>query len=317
MNLMFAGDFHIREKDLEECKFMLNEIAELCKKYNVGKLFITGDTFDRINPTPNEIDLFSNFLHEVNLPTVIIAAQSHESISSTESIMNHFGILKSNVWVVKEYHDMHNEKEYLFVGHFIITESKKNVGGTVSKDTLKKYRYVVLGHGHSFEEIVPNVLQLGASRYVDFAESNDKAKVVLLMENYKDDLREKCHFLGLKSVYRMQDIYFNISDKIVQPSSISVNSQEGLRVYLDQLDSKTKTRIIFNDFASYSLCYNDLEKYRSKFVLFKERKDFMLTTVNSDFSVNHRKPMRDSLRNYLKDNKIDINIQNILLNETS
>jgi DNA repair exonuclease SbcCD nuclease subunit len=304
MNLLIAGDFHITERDLEECSLILHELIELKNKYRVDKLIITGDTFDRVNPNSKELDCFSKFVKEIDIPIILLSANSHESTSIEESVINHFGILKDTITVVKEYH----EDEYLFVGHFIINESKKNYGGSVPKSALEKYRYVVLGHGHSYELIKPNICQLGAVRYVDFAESQDKAKICLLIENYRTE-GEKCSFLALKSSYSMKDV-------IVPTASSGEELQEQKwRLALDSLPKTTKIRLIFRDFSSYINNINKLEQFKGRFALFQVKKDFMLTDNTIIKAKTETIHLKDSLVAYLKLANISDEIKSILLGE--
>ena len=303
MNLMFAGDFHLKESDLEECKLILKELTELIKSCNVDGLIITGDTFDQIRPTSKEIDLFSNFVKEINIPITMLAANSHESSTQEDSICNHFGILKNTIHVVKEYRD-----DDLFVGHFIVNESTKNYGGTTSKKDLEIYKKVILGHGHSFEEIKPNIIQLGSIRYVDFAESKDKAKYVALCENYKT-YGEKWSYLPLTTPYSMVDV-------IVEPGVPSVKSQ--CKKWLNTLNSlpeKTKVRILFSDFESYSNSINELEHFKQKFVKFQFKKDFLIQDLSLGSIKKDQTNLKDSLKKFLETNKVSEEIRKILLDE--
>lgn len=199
-NIIIITDPHIKEDELTECNLVFDEILKLKEESHADTFICAGDSFDRVNPSPEEIDCFSTFLSKINLPTILIAAKSHESISDNESILKHFGILKSSIKVVPEFID---EKK-LFVGHFIVNESKKKFGAARSKTELK-YQYVVLGHSHSFELIPPNICQLGSCRYINFDEAADKTKKVLLITDYNGK-NERCHFIDLKTPYPMVDI---------------------------------------------------------------------------------------------------------------
>jgi DNA repair exonuclease SbcCD nuclease subunit len=199
-NILIASDFHIKDSEIEECNVVFDEIISIKEQYNVDTFIDAGDSFDRINPSSLEIDCLSKFLTKLNIPTILIAAKSHESISNTESILNHFGILNKSIQIVPEYED----DKLLFVGHFAIKESKCGYGTKRYKNEFK-HKYVVLGHVHSFELIPPNICQLGSVRYVDFAEARDKEKKVLLITDYKEET-EKCQFIALKTPYPMIDI---------------------------------------------------------------------------------------------------------------
>jgi len=306
MNYLFFGDLHIIEKDLVECSTILQEITSMIKQYKVDKLIITGDTFDKLNPTPAEFDLFASFIRDIKIPAILLVANSHESISKDESVLNHFGILNDTLAVVKNYID----ENHLFVGHFIVNESKKNYGGSIPKKNLAKYKYVILGHGHSFDEVRPNIIQLGSSRYVDFAEVNDKVKVVALAENYKED-KEKWHFIGLKTPILMKDI---IVAKTENEAKKAFSASKAI-AFLESCPERMKIRVCFQDFDSYYSIINDLERFRAKFSLFREKKDFLIASTNQFCISTETKTLKESLCNYLKEKKIDEKIINILMEE--
>jgi metallophosphoesterase superfamily enzyme len=201
-NILLFGDLHLTKQDIPECISILEEIGMLANQHNVDTLIDLGDTFDNLKPSSLELDNFATFIRRLNKKIIIIAAESHESETPENSIVNHFGILSDTITVVKEYQD----ENKLYCGHFIVSESQLNkFGATISKNQLKKYRHVILGHGHSFELIKPNICQLGSSRWIDFSEAQDKNKIILLIENYDSD-NPKCSFIALKSPYKMIDI---------------------------------------------------------------------------------------------------------------
>jgi len=173
----------------------------LCNQYRVDKVINLGDTFDVLKPSSQELDVFSTFIHRLNRPITIIAADSHESETQTVSILNHFGILNKTINVVKEYRD----GNHLYCGHFTLKESLSNYDAKLSKENFKDYVYVFLGHQHTHEVIKPNILQLGSCRYVDFAEAKDKQKIVALITDYGTQ-SEKLHLLKLKSPIPMIEI---------------------------------------------------------------------------------------------------------------
>ena len=310
MNKLFWTDIHIRKADIVECALILDELVALCDKHDVKEVYDLGDTFDILKPESVCLDLFSNFIKKLNRPLIILAANSHESTTSEDSIMNHFGILHHNVKVVKEYAD----EEYLYCGHFILSESNINYGATKSIKDFKPYKYVLLGHQHSLQAVAPNIMHLGACRYIDFAESQDKAKVCLLIENYKTTI-EKTHLLALKSAYPMKDVYLDVLGwKAGQESSVA-KSEEEFKAILDRLSPKTKVRVIFKDFKSYTQVINSLQEYKDKFSLFVEKKDFVIT---EDVILGAKKEgisLKESLNQYLVKTKVDDNIKQILLGE--
>jgi DNA repair exonuclease SbcCD nuclease subunit len=281
----------------------------LSNKYKVDAVYNLGDTFDTLKPESECLDLFSKFITKLNRPLIVLAAQSHESTTPEESIMNHFGILHPSVKVVKEYID----EDYMYCGHFTLTESSISYGATKSAEDYKKYKYVLLGHQHSLQAIGKNIMHLGACRYIDFAESQDKAKTVLLIENYKGT-DETNHLLGLKTAYNMVDVYLDPKGEKVPPRASLAKSEEEFKAILDKLPPKTKVRVIFKDFDTYSKVINSLSTYKSKFVLFSEKKDFIISDTTL-ITAKNEMSIRESLIKYLEDNKVNEDIKKILLEE--
>lgn len=201
MNLMFATDFHILEQDLPEINEIFSELLILKDKYSINKLIVPGDSFDSIKPTSKELDCLANFFRKLNIPIILIVANSHESTTPEDSIVNHFGLLNDRIFVCREYID----EDKLYVGHFGIKESVLNYGGTVSKTELKKFKNVVLGHFHNFEIIKPNIMQLSSIRYVDFGEDkNNKKRIAICLDYGEKD--QKWATILLNSPYPMIDI---------------------------------------------------------------------------------------------------------------
>lgn len=308
MNLLVFGDLHLKESELLECSLVLNEIFGLCQKYNVDQVINLGDTFDTLKPESECLDLFANFITKLHRPLICLAANSHESTTSEKSIMNHFAILHEGVKVCKEYID----ESYLYCGHFILNESNINYGSTKSAEEFQKYRYVLLGHQHSLQAIGKNILHLGSCRYIDFAESQDKAKVVLLIENYKAE-NETRHLIGLKSVFPMKDVYVVAKGEKAPHGSSVAHSEEELRSILDNFDAKTKFRVIFRDFDTYSKVINSLSTYKDKFILFKIKQEFIISDTGTAVEKNKDLSIRDYLIKYLEEKKIPEEIKNIIL----
>lgn len=309
-NILIAGDLHINLSSLNECYDILNEEKELIKTYKVDTYIDTGDTFDFLRPESDELDLFSNFLKDINIHSIILAANSHESSTPESSIINHFGILNSKVEVVKEFSD----RKKLYVGHFGLMESNlQKYGATHSISEFQHYLWVVLGHFHSFERIGKNGVQLGSSRYVTFAESGDKRKIVLLIEGYDSD-KPKCSFLALKSPIPMIDVYLDPSiEKIANKPYSAANLPQILPI-LDRIPAKTKVRVIVNDYLSWRELLNYEKTYIDKFSVFKIKKDFILQNIIS-IAKKENISLKDALIKWMTANNVDEKIREILLQE--
>lgn len=318
MNILIYTDLHIRKEDLRECELVQNEIVSLCNIHKVSQVYNLGDTFDKVLPESECLDLFANFIKKLNRPIKIVVANSHESTNEILSVLNHFELLSSNITVAKEFID----DNHMYCGHFTLAESKVNYGATKTVKDFRNFKYVFLGHQHTYELIKPNVCQLGACRYIDFAEANDRAKVVCLIENYKGE-SEKVHFIGLKSPYPMRDIELckreirletkdSSNATYVSPVVCGEGIEDNLKRILQLIASETKIRLIFNDFESYSAVLNDLAFYKSKFVLFKEKKNFIADN-NFILAKKENISIKESLTKYLSINNVAEDIKQILL----
>ena len=310
----------------------------LANKYNVDTLINLGDTFDILKPSSKELDIFAIFIRRLgNKKHIILAADSHESTTQEESILNHYGILSDNIKIVKEFKD----NNHLYCGHYVIKESKAGYGAKLSKINLKDYLYVFLGHQHSYEMIKPNICHLGSVRYVDFAEAEDKVKIVALIAGYGTD-KEEVHFLKLNSPIPMKELKLgkNTSNlaqnssfpgldtekgKATDDSKLSIPKGENppnpsqievLCQTLDKLPAKTKVKVKILDFESYREFLPFVNKYSVKFEVFKYQTDFeviqekALTNAKTEIAT-----FKESLMNYLKNNKIDPKITEILQKE--
>jgi len=313
MNLLFFSDIHISKDTTQECAEILDEIRTLVEKHHVERVFDLGDTFDKINPESECLDLFSSFVKSLDKEFIVLAANSHESTTSEDSVVNHFGILADKVQVVKEYID----EVSLYCGHFIVNESQKNKGATRHKSDLETFKYVVLGHGHSFELIKPNVCQLGSSRYVRFDEVADK-KVVLLLENYKET-NEKCYFIQLKSSYPMQIVSIAAKSYSVQPAQAGALLPEGVIAYLDKLPAKTKIKVLIKDFDAYKqwLTLSNTKTYAQKFAKFVVQNDFSI--LNQDLALISAKTettsLKESFAKFAIERNVEDSIKKIIENE--
>lgn len=327
-NILIFSDLHINQSSLKECVLILEEIGMLANKYNCDTLINLGDTFDGLKPSSQEMDIFATFIRRLNKKIIILAADSHESTTQEESIVNHFGILNKMVTVVKEYKD----GTHLYCGHYSLKESLSNYDAKISKTALKDYVYVFLGHIHSYQVIKPNICHLGSCRYVSFAEAQDKHKVVALIADYGTD-KEAVHFLGLKSPIPMIELRLQHKDEkslnleVSEHGLAEENGKESgisrqkqgileLTAKLDALPANTKIKVKILDFESFRDFLPLVNKYESKFHLFKYETSFEIiqekTLTNAK---NEMTTFKESLSNYLKNQKIDPKITEILQKE--
>ena len=341
-NILIYSDLHITQSSLKECILILEEIGMLANKYNCDTLINLGDTFDNLKPTSSELDIFATFIRRLgnNKQHIILAANSHESTTQEESILNHYGILSDNIRIVKEYKD----QNHLFCGHFSIKESSKNYDAKLSKEDFKNYLYVFLGHIHSYSLIKPNIVHLGSCRYINFDEAEDKQKIVALITDYGIET-EKVHFLKLKSPISMiqlelgenpsnlvknspletlsseigKDTELNKSKEISPinpPNTRQKLSLSELINFLNNLNDKTKVKIVIKDFENYRNFLSKIGLYQQKFMTFKVETDFEVISDNTQKCQSTEiKSFKESFSNWLRNQKIDSKITEILQKE--
>jgi DNA repair exonuclease SbcCD nuclease subunit len=312
----------------------------LANKYNVDTLINLGDTFDSIKPTSAELDVYATFIRRLNKKIITLAADSHESTTQEESIVNHFGILNEMVTVTKEFKD----GNHLYCGHFSIKESLVNYGAKLSKENFKEYFYVFLGHIHSYQLIKPNIVHLGSCRYVNFEEAKDEQKIVALISDYGTE-KENTHFLKLKSPIPMIQLELGKNnpkiaqnspgephsnqpekDTLEQKSSISQaqNPPESykfgvvseLSTFLDKTNPKTKIKVKILDFESFREFLPFCNKYSTKFVTFKYATEFdVVSDLTLSSEKNETTSFKESLSKWLDQQNVDQKIKDILQKE--
>lgn len=353
MNYLIFGDIHVSQTSLKECQIIFKEIIDLCNKYSVTHVISLGDNFDNNKPTASELNCLGEFIHGLgNRKIILLAAQSHESETTELSSVDIYGILSNNVKVVKEYKD----SNHLYCGHFSIRESSKNYDAKLSKEDFKQYLYVFLGHVHSYQFIKPNICHLGSVRYVNFDESEDKAKIIALITDYNTD-KEKVNFLKLDSPIKMVEIKLKSNkDNKLQENDSKNSFQDALQgtildqnrdrgkdtfiskslisqgqtylnpykfndicqiiSFLDKLNPKTKVKVKILDFESFRTFLSLCSKYNTKFEIFKYETQFELISDNvSNNTKTELVTFKESLTNYLKNQKIDPKITEILQKE--
>jgi DNA repair exonuclease SbcCD nuclease subunit len=230
--------------------------------------------------------------------------------------------------IVKEFKD----GNHLYCGHFSLKESSKNYDAKLSKEDLKDYLYVFLGHIHSYELIKPNIVHLGSSRYVSFDEAEDKQKIVALITDYGMET-EKVHFMKLKSPIPMIQLELSkndqkqtIADDLLakkvdstssdKANSPSFNSISAISSYLDKIDPKTKVKVKILDFESFRQFLPLVNRYDNKFSLFKYETDFIVISANNQkVGLTETTNFKESFTKWLSQQNVDLKIKEILKKE--
>jgi len=333
MNILIFGDIHICLSALEECTLIFDEIINLVSKYNVNQIISLGDNFDNTKPSALELNCLANFIKKLNNRKIILlSAQSHESLTTELSSLDHYGILSDNVQIVKEYKD----GNHLLCIHDSVKESPINFDAKHSYQEYKDFIYVFAGHIHSYYILKPNFCGLGSCRFVSFTEANDKHKVVAIISDYGTD-KEQVHFLKLKSPISMLELQLGRKEEKSpilpidndgqgqdkgKESGISGVKQPILRslteitTLLDKTDPNTKVKVKILDFESFRQFLPLCSKYSTKFETFKYETYF---DVIKDLAPNSVKKeiinFKESLMIWLRNQKIDETIKEILQKE--
>ena len=127
-----------------------------------------------------------------------------------------------------------------------------------------------------------------------------------------NELHQTPNLGGSKDTPKGKIIVPGSSDKANSPS-FSVLSD--LVAYLDQLDPKTKVRVIFKDYNLWREFLPLSETYKQKFSKFIEKKDFLISTNIQKPLSKETSSLKDSLIKFLETNKVPEEIKKILLEE--
>ena len=240
---IICGDIHINERAIEEIdKIFEKDIFTV----QADSFLQLGDFFDKNTPSPLEEKYASELILKIKQhykEVIVLSGNGEHDIIRNTSIIEHFASLGVKT-VVGDY----IENDILY-GHWMVKEAKQAFGsGKYSKDELNKHTLVFLGHEHIGEVINPNIYQMPSIRYVSFNEVNTKKYIAILEDNLL------CPFIELKSYISMQDVT-NVTD-------------------LEQIDARTKVRVIFNSFDDYKKNASYVNKIGKKFFLFKIKMNF-------------------------------------------
>jgi DNA repair exonuclease SbcCD nuclease subunit len=296
MNILIFTDLHIKDRDKKEIERVTEEIITLSNETGATEVWSLGDTFDVVNPSPTELDLFASFLKKLNKKMVILSAMSHESISPENSVLNHFGVILPSIKIVPNSYIYEYSKSTKFLlGHYTLKESSKGFGADMSVKELEKYKYVFLGHQHSYQNI-KNVYHLGSVRYIRFDEVNDQKKYVGLLEI--SEMEKTFKLIPLKTPYPMLDVVYQNEES------------------LSKIKADTKVRVIINTFEDFKAFSAISNKYKEKFIDFRIKTNF--TTIKTEVKEEQKIQAKDftsSLKEYLVKSGIDKEIVSAILEE--
>lgn len=237
MKTLVIGDSHIEESSIEELSVIFDEILNI----KADRVIHLGDLLEKKNPSAIEVkfatyiaDKFSRKYSEI-----IILTGNHNEVNKDLSCVDYLSYF-GNINIYKFFKD----KDYF--GHFCIAESDKSYGdiGLLTKQELLYYRFSLLGHQHSFQEIVKDKLwHLGSIIFQTFAETGIPKRVALI-----DDNKNNIEFIELKSPIPM--LQLNSIDR------------------LSTLSSRLKVKIVYTDYEVYKKELNLLPRFKDYFYKF-------------------------------------------------
>lgn len=295
-NILIFGDLHIKEKEIEEIELVISEIIDISIQRNIEEVWCLGDTLDRVIPTPKELEILANFFIALNKPIKMVVAKSHESIAKEENYLNHISIIYPKLQIGNEWQVSLSQTQKAFLGHFMLQESKFGYKERRIAKEFSEYKYVFLGHQHSFQYIKPNIYHVGSCRYIRAEEAKDEKKFVGVLEISDYD---KClEWIDLKSPYPLKEFIFN----------------KDIFKDLDKLNSKTKVRVILNSFEDFKQFINKQDLYKEKFFNFKIKNDFV-NTIKLKEDNRDLQSFKKELKFWMEENNIENEIQKIILIE--
>lgn len=282
MKTLIVGDLHINERSIPEIEEIFEKDIFPIKADRIIQL---GDFFDRNMPSPLEEKFACELVLKMKKyykEVIILSGNGEHDVVRNTSIIEHFASLGVKT-VVGDFIEGIN----LFCGHFMMYESNLAFGsGRMGIGDLAKYDKVFLGHQHSPQEIVKNnIYHVGSVRYVSFNEVNDKKHVVLLEDG-------KMSFIALKNCIPMLDV-------------------TDVR-HLEQIDARTKVRVIFNSFEDYKKNASYVNKVGKKFFQFKVKMNFEESKImNVASNKMNICPKNNLIQSYI-DKIVDKDVQQIL-----
>ncbi len=236
MTKIIMTDPHITESAIPELENIFKEIF----KQNADMLICVGDYYDKKRPTAKEVIFGTKWAYffKKRFKKVIFLRGNHDRTRDISAIDY---LLYLGIEVVDEYID----KDNIYYGHYMVNESKYGYGtAKCGIKELSKYRFVILGHMHSYQILSKNAIHLGSVRYCNFNESKDERKYIMIFFNGINGQR-----MSLDSPIPMKDV---------------TSIKELLKI-----NKNTKVRLIIKSYQQFKEEVNEIAKYKDKFVEFK------------------------------------------------
>ncbi len=282
--MIIFGDPHIEEKNIDELEDIFSEIIFL-KNDKYEDIVCLGDYYHNNRPTAREIEFGTKWAVKFTTDrNFVVLRGNHPRVSVTEKLssveyLKYLDVIVENdlIWENTYFAHKETEKSEMFYGR-----EHSHPDYFVSTKDLEKYRLVLLGHQHKFQQISTTIYHLGSCIFNSFNELDHKRKYIV-------KLADKLKLIELKSPIPMLEV------KSVKE--------------LDKVDSKTKVRLKFESFEQFKKEINLIKKDR--FYQFKIKLDFSQSTTTTKKSGGN---LQSLISSWLK-NIEDKDIQSILKGE--
>lgn len=189
MKILFLADLHIHfpkkvPKDWQVKRFMM--LVDEINKVQCDLIILGGDTLDSCKPSPEEVEVFFEFLAGLKTKTYIYSG-NHEALTKKVSVLEHFiyeinrcnplvKVITSNVmegFDVIDYKDLH--KDFPYANDICFTHVRgaipPHVIPEVSLEKFDKYKLVFAGDLHSHENSQLNIHYPGSPLTTTFHRS--------------------------------------------------------------------------------------------------------------------------------------------------
>lgn len=263
MKALFVADLHIEEKSIEELELIFQEIFS----YKADKIVQLGDWYDSYKPSPLALNFGTSIARQMKKQykdVTILDGTGKHSVLNGESVtryLQHLGIKTVGIE-----HKLEIDGLNIFVAHWMLKQSKLEHGTATCgiKDLKDKYDFILLGHQHSFQELLKDrIFHLGSCRFQNFNEVCDPYKQIAILEN------GVLTFIPLKSPTPMIDL-------------VTGDCPYYLEEMLPKVNPKSKVRVVIGSFSIFKNSLETIKKYKNKFVEFKVKLDFAKNLVTAN-----------------------------------
>ena len=286
MKSVIIGDTHILEKAIDELKLIFEKDIFPIK---ADRIIQMGDWFENHRPTPKE-QIFScwvvNELKKRYKEVIILSGNGRHDFLNGCSAVEYLAYLGENIQISKGDLELDN----CLYGHWMMDKSQLAFGS--QKYTVNqlegKYKYVFLGHQHSYQELAEGMWHIGSVRYIGWNEVADEYKKLAILDE------NGVEFIPIKSAISMIDV-FDMAE-------------------LDTISPDTKVRMVFTTFEDFKNNINKTPEYKDRFVEFKIKCDFgEIKTETQEATAEQKKSLEQIIQSYI--DKIEDKDVKILLEE--